>query len=187
MLVSQQQKPVPTIPGFRFLTCDSSATYCETWKARDPNGDLWHIQFVYGFSDLSAQEQADSLRRLLAPHHKAVVKPDILAQDESRVVLGSEVVNGSLLQRFRQCKEQGKPGIPRDELLGYLRVAAEAVDTLYEPHNLQHLGLNPQTLLLDDEDQLRLADYGLAQLLWHRAGRNVALLNSRHSAPELFE
>jgi len=62
-------------------------------------------------------------------------------------------------------------GIPRAELIDYVRGAAEALDALSREYSVQHLALNPRTLLLDN-DCLRLADFGLAQLVWLPAGNH---------------
>jgi hypothetical protein len=70
-------------------------------------------------------------------------------------------------------------------LLADLRAAADALDTLSRAHGLFHLGLSTRTLLLVGE-QVQLADFGLAQLLWLPGGQAIAQLNARYSAPELF-
>jgi serine/threonine protein kinase len=92
----------------------------------------------------------------------------------------------TLRDRFLEGQVEGQPGIPRAELLGYLRTAAEALRDLFRHHAVQHLGLNPRNLFLDG-GKLRLADFGLVQLLWLPAGQNAARLNARYSAPELLK
>ena len=54
----------------------------------------------------------------------------------------------SLDQRLRQCRAEGLPGIPRDELLRYMADAAEALDFLSQRHNLLHLDIKPENLLM---------------------------------------
>jgi hypothetical protein len=76
--------------------------------------------------------------------------------------------------------------VPRDELLKYLRRAAEALDELYRDYGLQHLTLNPRALVLD-RGTLRIADFGMAELIWMPAGVDAAKLNPRYAPPELFE
>ena len=39
-----------------------------------------------------------------------------------------------------------QPGIPRGELVDYIRAAAEVLDYLYLQHSVQHLNLNPAQL-----------------------------------------
>ena len=59
-----------------------------------------------------------------------------------------ELADRTLWDRFRECRDQGLPGIPRDELLRYMGEAAEALDLMNMEHNLQHLDVKPQNLFL---------------------------------------
>jgi hypothetical protein len=91
----------------------------------------------------------------------------------------------SLRDRFRECIDSGSPGIPRTELLDHLRTVAGVLDECYERHGAAHLGLNPRTLLLS-ENGVKIAEFGLAWWVWLPARQDVAALNPRYSAPELF-
>src|SRR5204863_909212 len=88
--------------------------------------------------------------------------------------------------RCDECRARGGSGIPRAELLGYLRTAAEALDALGQQTQLAHLGLNPRNLLLS-QGRLRLADFGLIPLVCLPTGRPAAQLNASYAAPELAE
>src|SRR5262249_35835022 len=90
-------------------------------------------------------------------------------------------------ERLKECQRTKLPGIPRAELLGYLRTCAEASDALYREHSVQHLGLNPRNLLVREHGELQIADFGLAQLFWLPARQAIAQRNSRYAAPELFD
>jgi eukaryotic-like serine/threonine-protein kinase len=57
----------------------------------------------------------------------------------------------SLWDRFQACRAQGLPGIPRPELLGCMMEAAQALDQLQQHHQMQHLDVKPQNLLLVDD------------------------------------
>jgi serine/threonine protein kinase len=102
-----------------------------------------------------------------------------------RLVLACDEPHKTLRDRLQECQARGLPGIPRTELLGYLRTAAEALHHLHQAQGIQHLDLSPRCLLLDG-DKLRVADFGLCQLLWLPAGQAVARLDRRNAAPELF-
>src|SRR5262245_37227137 len=103
-MLATQPPPTHTVPGYQFVNCDAREPYREVWTARDPNGELWRVQFVRGFESLGAPDLADSLHRLQRPQHPALVRPDVLLEDEGRVVLGSELVSRSLAWRFETCK-----------------------------------------------------------------------------------
>jgi hypothetical protein len=90
----------------------------------------------------------------------------------------------TLRDHFEECVAGGLPGVPRDELLGHLRDAADALDELHERCGLRHLGLNPRTIELADNG-VRLADFGLVELAWLPRGGSADGLNGRYSDPLL--
>jgi hypothetical protein len=74
--------------------------------------------------------------------------------------------------------------VPRQELLGHLRSAADVLDQLAEQEELPHLLLSPQHLLLAD-GRARLTEAGVGAWFWQAHGQALAGLNARHGAPEL--
>src|SRR5262249_30489634 len=103
-----------------------------------------------------------------------------------RLVLSAPLPDKSLRERFQEYQANGLTGIPRGELLAYLRCAADGLDWLHQEHGLHHLMLNPRNLLVQSSG-LRIADFGLAQLLWLPAGQDVSLVSARYAAPELAQ
>jgi hypothetical protein len=102
-----------------------------------------------------------------------------------RLVLATDDFDQTVLHRCRICQAQRMPGIPRSELLGYLRNAAEGLDYLHNDARLHHLALTPYHLALSD-DALLVADAGLAAVF----GVTEFLLATqaaRYAAPELLE
>jgi len=142
------------------------------------------VQFVYGFSRRDGEWEA--ILRFKALRHPSLRPVEVVQYEPGRLVLLTELVEKNLHDRLQECQAEGLPGIPRGELLGYLRVAAETLQQLYREHAALHLGLNPRVLLLND-GRLAIADMGLTHLLWDPAGQKVASLNARYAAPELFQ
>jgi serine/threonine protein kinase len=184
--VLDSRSPVPELPGYRFLTRLASSPTAEVWKAQAPGGRPRLVKVVYGFARRDSQGEAEAVALLGRLGHPALLPTEVVAHGRGRLVLLNPLAETTLRDHFQECREQGEPGIPRWELLAYLRSAAEALDVLALQHGLQHLGLNPRNLLLD-QDRLLVADFGLMHLLWAPAGQPVAQLNGRYAAPELFE
>jgi serine/threonine protein kinase len=169
------------LPGYRFLRNLGPCILGELWHAQDPKGNDRHVLWplvAANFTKLSARVQ--ELRHPALPETVAMRSPT------GRVAIVTECPQWTLRDRFEECREQGMPGVPRKELLGYLHTAAKALDELLVRFGLQHLSLNPRKVLLDD-DRLRLADFGLVSLIWLSSGRSAAEPNTRYAPPELFE
>ena len=170
----------PTLEGYTFLTCLDRSPLGEIWKTRGPDQ---RIRIAYY---LRAGDGADfgCLDRLREFGHPDIPGYEIVESDPSRTVLLTDGYEQTLQDRFRQCWSHGQTGIPRHELLAYLRCAADALDAAHQACAFQHLGLSPRMLLLED-DRLRVGGFGLVHLLWLPTGRSVTELNPRYSAPEL--
>src|SRR5262249_19255777 len=98
----------------------------------------------------------------------------------------TELADCSLWDRFKECRAGGLPGIPRDELLGYLGEAAEALDLMNGQYQLQHLDIKPQNLFLVHQ-HVKVADFGLVKDL---EGKQAALTGGVppvSAAPETFQ
>ncbi len=179
--------PFDCLPGYQFIDCIGRSPLGEVWKVLDTQNRRRLVKFIYGFSAGSAiSRELRSAVRLKAMRHPYLAPVEVVQSDPVRLVLLTDPVDQTLRDRFMECQAEGLPGIPRRELLGYLHSAAEALDYLDQQHSVQHLGLNPRNLLLKG-GKLLVSDFGLMQLLWVPAGQPVAQLNSRYSAPELYE
>src|SRR5207248_1502606 len=67
---------------------------------------------------------------------------------------------------------EGLIGIPRDDLLRYLRDTAEALDHMNEKHGLQHLDVKPRNLFLIS-DRVKVADFGLVKHLGRQGASGI--------------
>jgi len=100
-------------------------------------------------------------------------------------LVAMELADGTLMDRWRQAHSQGLPGIPREELLRYLRDAAEGIDFLQKRY-IQHRDIKPQNLFLVG-DALKLGDFGLTRLLSHSVTGHSGSLTLCYAPPEFFE
>jgi serine/threonine protein kinase len=152
----------------------------EVWNARAADGSPRQVKVLFG----CAAPGCVAIARLTTLRHPALLPIDVLQHAPGKLVLAAPAGDGTLRDALVQQQAQGRSGIPREQLLAWLRSAAETLHALDSEHHLNHLGLNPRTLVLDGE-RLLLADFGLAQLVWLPTGQSVGQLNGRYSAPEL--
>jgi serine/threonine protein kinase len=87
----------------------------------------------------------------------------------------------------RRVPEAGRPGIPRDILLGFLDDAAVGLDHLIEKHNLQHLDVKPRNLFMV-ADRVKVADFGLVKQLERSSSSGLmGGVTPIYAAPETFQ
>src|SRR3990172_2151994 len=149
------------IPGYVLRRRLGSGGYGEVWEAEAPGGLKKAVKFVFGaLEEPRAQRELKSLNRIKEVHHPFLLSLERIEVVDGRLIIVTELANGCLRARFDECRRQGLEGIPRDELLGYLRDAADALDFIHEQHQLQHLDIKPENLLMVG-NHVKVADFGL--------------------------
>lgn len=182
---TRPKPPEGVLPDHRFLERMGQCSLFELWLVETPSGQRKQAKIVRGFDTWTERRLSDACTRLSSLNHPALLPADVLQAGQDCIVAVSDRPGRSIRDRFQECLDRGTTGIPRDELIGHLRAAAEVLDYLYEQHGVQHLGLNTTNLLLEN-CWLQVADFGLAQVLWLGSGRDIAQRNSRYAPPELF-
>jgi serine/threonine protein kinase len=173
-----------TLPGYHVLERVGRDPFGEVYMARDADGRERQIRFLSSEGG-GADTDPRLLARLTALRHPALPRLEAKTISNGRVVLISDAVERSLLDRFDECVTSGMTGIPRVELLRHLEKAAVALDAIQRRELLQHLGLSPRALLLHD-GRVRFGDFGLTQLIWLPRWEQIPHLNRRYAAPELL-
>ena len=97
-----------------------------------------------------------------------------------------ELADRNLWDRFRECRDQGLPGIPREELLRYMEEAAEVLDLMNDEYQLQHLDIKPQNLFLV-HNHVKVADFGLVKDLEGMTASVTGGVTPVYAAPETFD
>ncbi|MEZ6126490.1 MAG: tubulin-like doman-containing protein [Planctomycetaceae bacterium] len=161
--------------------------YGEVWRAIGPGGLPKAVKMLYGERDgQHAEAELKALERMRDLRHPFLLSIERIEVVNSRLIVVTELADGNLSDRFQECRRNSLPGIPRDELLGYLRDVADALDFMAEQHGLQHLDIKPDNILLQGS-HAKVGDFGLAKDI---SVTNVSVLNGftpMYAAPELFE
>src|SRR5207302_825918 len=123
------------------------------------------------------------LERLQSFRHRSLAPWMAVRGEGNRLALLAPLEAPTLRDRFQELWAAKQPGVPREELVGYLRSAAKALDHLYARHLVQHLWLHPCQLLLHD-DRVQILGFGLVETWWAPTRQPTAQLNPRYSAPE---
>lgn len=176
-----------SILGYDLKSRIGSGSYGEVWSAEAPGGVPKAVKLVYGYhDDKIAQSELKSLNRIKEVRHPFLLSLERIDVVNGQLVVVTELADMSLLDWFATYVEDGLPGIPRDELLGYMRDAADALDYLYNEHNLQHLDVKPENLLLLG-GHVKVADFGLVKEIKNMTQSLMTGLTPAYAPPELFD
>ena len=184
------------IPGYRLIDRLGSGGYGEVWRAEAPGGLHKAIKLVHGKVHApkagSGSDQISHVERELKglSRVKDIRHPFILTMErydivDDRLLIVMELADRDLGDRMRECRDQGLPGIPRTELLDYLKEVAEALDTLNFEHDVQHLDIKPTNVFLVGR-HVKVADFGLAKALEGVAANVTSGMTPTYAAPETF-
>jgi serine/threonine protein kinase len=180
------------IPGYKLLDRLGGGGFGEVWRAEAPGGLLKAIKFVYGDLQDAGEDGVRACQELKAlTRVKSVRHPYILSLERFDIVDGQllivmELADRSLWDRYKEYKAQGKKGIPREELLLYMRETAEALDLMNVEYQLQHLDIKPQNLFLV-HNHIKVADFGLVKDLEGMIASVTGGVTPVYAAPETFE
>jgi serine/threonine protein kinase len=180
------------IPGYRLIEPLGSGGFGEAWKCEAPGGLFKAIKFVYGnlnsldVDGARAEQEKRALDRIRLVRHAFVLPMDRIEVIEGELVIVMELADRNLYDAFEESVQAGMVGIPRDELLRYLRDAAEALDHMNEKHGLQHLDIKPRNLFLVG-DHVKVADFGLVKNLERSGGSGIlGGVTPLYAPPETF-
>jgi serine/threonine protein kinase len=180
------------IPGYRLLERLGRGGFGEVWKAEAPGGLLKAIKFVFGDleggagDNRTAEQELKALNRVKTIRHPYILSLERVDVVEGQLLIVMELADRNLWDRFRECQDQGLPGIPRDELLGYMEESAEALDLMNNQYKLQHLDIKPQNIFLV-HNHVKVADFGLAKDFAGDRATVTGGVTPVYAAPETFD
>jgi serine/threonine protein kinase len=187
-LVSQEEP----LPGYRLLERLGRGGFGEVWKVEAPGGLLKAMKFVFGDLDASdedsrpAEQELKALKRVQTIRHPYVLSLERYDIIDGQLMIVMELADENLWDRFRRCRSQGLPGVPRDELLRYMEETAEALDLMNNHYQIQHLDVKPQNLFVVF-NHVKVGDFGLAKLLEGVRATVTGGVTPVYAAPETFE
>jgi serine/threonine protein kinase len=188
--VEPQAEP---IPGYRLIERIGGGGFGEVWKAEAPGGMHKAIKFIHGDVDTiggdsqRADQEYKALKRVITVRHPYILSLERFDIIDGRLLIVMELADRNLWDRFKECRAQGRDGIPRDELLRYMEETAEALDLMNTQYQLQHLDIKPQNLFLV-YNHVKVADFGLVKDLQDRMAATITGgVTPVYAAPETFD
>jgi serine/threonine protein kinase len=195
-MMSVHQPNTEPLPGYRLLEPLGRGGYGEVWKCEAPGGLVKAIKFVPGQTRELGDDENGAAQELRALQHiKSIRHPFLLSMDRVELIDGDllivmELADRSLHDLLEQYRANGRPGIPRGELIGYMFEAAEVLDLMNQEHQLQHLDIKPRNLFLVGR-HVKVADFGLVNSSAEMTGPqpsslHLGAITPTYAAPESF-
>src|SRR5262249_40391179 len=103
---------------------------------------------------------------------------------DNRLYVVMDLADSTLSDRLQQCKAAGLEGIPVEELLQYIREAAEAIDYMHG-EKVHHRDIKPKNILLLG-GHAKVADFGLARMVASQRLTVTGSGTAPYMAPEVW-
>ena len=175
------------IDGYTLIERIGAGGYGEVWRAEAPGGLAKAVKIIFGrLDDERAACELKALNRIKEVRHPFLLSLERIEVVDGQLVIVTELAEASLKDRFDEAKKAGLPGIPRDELLVYIRDAADALDFMSEKHTLQHLDIKPENLLILG-GRVKVADFGLVKDIHDATMSLMGGMTPVYASPEVFD
>src|SRR5579871_5641189 len=187
--IESQAEP---IPGYKLVERLGGGGFGEVWKCEAPGGLLKAIKFVHGTLQGSqtdaglVQQELKALSRVKGVRHPYILSLERYDIIDGQLLIVMELADRNFWDRYKECRSQKLPGIPREELLGYMQETSEALDLMNIEYQLQHLDIKPQNLFLV-HNHVKVADFGLVKDLQGMMASVTGGITPVYAAPETFD
>jgi hypothetical protein len=176
------------LPGYKLVRFLGAGGFGEVWEALAPGGVSKAIKAtVIGNPDEKRHcRELEGVQRIHSIRHPYLLSIERYDVIDGVLYIVMELADKSLADRFDDCTKMGLAGVPRDELLDYMREAAEALDLINKKHGLYHMDVKPENLFLMG-GHLKLADFGMVQNRRTSGSTEPIAITPPYAAPEVFD
>ncbi|MGE3776185.1 MAG: serine/threonine protein kinase, partial [Pirellulaceae bacterium] len=135
--------------GFRLIRLLGRGTYGEVWLAEAPGGVQVALKLSRALGYQVTRGELRSLEAIKRLRHPFLIQLQAYWQRDDQIIIAMELGGINLEERLRECQQEGHPGIPAAELVGYVRDCAEALDYLHREGTV-HRDIKPANILIQN-------------------------------------
>ncbi|MFO0945412.1 MAG: serine/threonine-protein kinase [Planctomycetota bacterium] len=190
LIISPGAEPVP---GYRLVDRLGIGGFGEVWKAIGKDTHPIALKIIE-LKSRQSDEELQSLQLIASLRHPHLLHIVGHWVSDQHLMIATELADGTsedLAERYRQ---QGQPGIPRDQLLRIMSQAAVAIDYLNAPAHeysgrkvsIQHRDIKPENIFLLGE-HVRVGDFGLVKVLEQLSDQHSGKGTLLYAPPEMLE
>ncbi|HVJ83788.1 MAG TPA: serine/threonine-protein kinase, partial [Planctomycetia bacterium] len=178
----------PVLPGYTITRRIARGASGEVYEARAPGEFAKAIKIVrFDPRNPLTHREMDGVGLIRSVRHPFLIAIDRVDVNDDEIVIVMELADGNLRDELRAARNCGRPGVPRPQLLNWMLEAAEVLDFLNFRHQVRHLDVKPENLLLIS-GHLKVGDFGLARhasldTFGHRSHAGTPA----YAPPELFD
>jgi serine/threonine protein kinase len=175
------------LSGYERLELLGRGEFGEVWKALAPGGVEVALKFILRTLDHDAtRRELKALEKIKQLHHPFLLQTHSFGMLDGKLTIVMELADGSLSDRFKECKAHWLGNVPRADLVTYFAQAAEALDYLQSQH-VSHRDIKPQNLLML-QGFAKVADFGMARGQDNPLEEASMLCGTPHyMAPEIWQ
>lgn len=159
----------PTIPGYQVIEKIASGGMATVWKAKQTSLDrivalkVLNRGVIKTETDVALfRQEAQAAARL---HHPGLCQIYDAGEYEDTVYIVMEYIAGSSVGRM--VVEQG--GLPEARVWRVAEGVARVLQAIWARHRVVHCDIKPDNILLDEDGQVRVTDFGVARFIGERA------------------
>lgn len=183
-IVFQIQPGAKPLPEYELIRKLGEGGCGQVWLAKGPGGFEVALKFLR-LGEAAGETELKAMQMMKGIRHPNLLDLFGVWEKEGWLIVAMGLADRSVLDRLKEALAQGQPGIPKQELLGYMRKAAKGLDFLAEK-GILHRDVKPHNLFLSGGG-IKVADYGLAKVLQRTMASVSTKMTPAYAAPEIID
>src|SRR5262249_49874409 len=104
--------------NYKLIERIGNGTFGEVWRAEAPGGIEVAVKIIFRpISDKEARRELEALDLIKRLRHPYLLQTQAYWMVDDRLHIAMELADGSLRDRYKECRKQGLPSIPLAELI----------------------------------------------------------------------